>query len=299
MAVPATTRPAGSPRVQSPPADFLAGITTAGAGRPNAVVFHGVEGVGKTSFGGAAPKPIFGMARGETGLETLIDAGRLGETPHFPEWLTWTEALGAIRSLVSGEHTYKTLVLDTLNGMERLCHEHVCARDFGGDWTDKGFMGYMRGYEVALADWRELLTLLDNLRNQRKMSILCLVHTRVASFKNPEGPDFDRYVPDMHAKTWGLTHKWADMVLFANFYLDTKKEGSKRIGIGGQERVLYTEKRAAFDAKNRHGLPPELSMGSSGVEAWAAFRDALRTQQTAKNSSSKKSEQATIEGGAK
>lgn len=179
------------------------------------------------------------MARGETGLETLIDAGRIAETPHFPEWETWTAALASIRSLISQDHPYKTLVIDTMNGLERLCHEHVCARDFGGDWTDKGFMGYMRGYEVALSDWRELLTVLDALRAQKRMALLCLVHTRVASFKNPEGPDFDRYVPDMHAKTWGLTHKWADAVLFGNFYVDTKKEGSKRIGIGGQERLIY------------------------------------------------------------
>ena len=80
----------------------------------------------------------------------------------------------------------------------------------------------------------------------------------------------------MHHKTWGLTHKWADMVLFANFFVDTVKDGSRVKGIGGQERYLYTERHAAYDAKNRHGLPSEISMGRSGKEAWTNFVGSLR-----------------------
>ena len=49
------------------------------------------------------------------------------------------------------------------------------------------------------------------------MGILALCHSKIAPFKNPEGPDYDRFTPDLHAKTWGLTHKWADYVLFLNF----------------------------------------------------------------------------------
>jgi len=260
-----------------PPPDFLSGISTAGSGLPSRVVLHGVEGVGKTSFGAHAPSPIFGMARGETGLETLIDSGRLGETAHFPEWQTWDEALGSIRSLVEGEHDFKSLVIDTLNGLERLCHEHVCDRDFDNDWTDRGFMGYMRGYEVSLTDWREFLSLLDRLRSERRIAIICLVHTRIERFSNPEGADFDRFGPDMHKKTWGLTHKWADMVLFANFYTKTVTDGSsKHRGAGGNQRVIYTERHAAYDAKNRQGLPTQIPMGNEPRDAWANFYSALR-----------------------
>jgi hypothetical protein len=45
---------------------------------------------------------------------------------------SWEEPLAAIRALIDQDHAYKSLVIDTLNGAERLCHEHVCARDFGG-----------------------------------------------------------------------------------------------------------------------------------------------------------------------
>jgi hypothetical protein len=256
----------------------LADIVGKGNGLPGRHIIHGVEGVGKTSLAANMPAPVFIQTRGETGLETLIDSGRLPEVPHWPECQDWDELRGAIVELTEHDHSYKTLVIDTVNGAERLCHEHVCRRDYGGDWGERGFTGYMRGFEVSLGDWREFLTLLDRLRETRRMGIVGLCHTKVKNFRNPEGPDYDRYQPDMHDKTWSLTHKWADTVLFLNFETfvsndkDPKKKGK---ATGSQTRLLYTERHAAYDAKNRHGLPGEIELGGSGADAWSNLKAAL------------------------
>ena len=105
----------------APPAKrlTLADVTTTGSGLPNRYILHAVEKFGKTTFGAQTPSPIFLLTRGETGLQTLIDAGRLGETPHFPECQTWGELTSGIETLTTEEHTYRTLVIDTLNGAER------------------------------------------------------------------------------------------------------------------------------------------------------------------------------------
>jgi hypothetical protein len=218
------------------------------------------------------------MTRGETGLETLIDAGRLPETPHFPEVQDWHELLGAIKALLEEAHDHRTLVLDTLNGCERLCHEYVCQRDFNGVWGRDGFTSFMIGYEVALVEWRAFLETLDRLRARRRMSVLALAHTRISTFKNPEGADFDRYTVDVHPKTWGLTHKWADMVLFLNFvsHVEARRNEARGKARGGTRRVLWTTRTAAFDAKNRHGLPEQIDAGSSAAEAWHNFVAALQ-----------------------
>jgi hypothetical protein len=179
----------------------LADVTAAGSGLPSRGVVHGPEGTGKTSCGCAAPKPVFLMTRGETGLETLIDNGQVPQTPHFPEVTSWVQLLGAVRLLTAEPHDYRTLVLDTLNGAERLCHEHVCARDFDGRWGKDGFTAYMVGYDTSLAEWRRFLGALDRLRAERRMSVLALCHTRAATYKNPEGADYDRFTPDLHAQT--------------------------------------------------------------------------------------------------
>jgi hypothetical protein len=256
----------------------LGDVADGGAGLPNRCILHGVEGVGKTSFGCCAPRPVVLMTRGETGLLTLIDSGQAPRTPHFPELTSWEEVLGALDALMKETHEYRTLVIDTLNGCERLCHEHVCQRDFAGDWGRNGFTSYMAGYEVALADWRGFLGALDRLRAERRMSVLALAHTKVTTFKNPEGADYDRYSVDIHNKTWSLTHKWADMVLFANFvaHVDTRKGDGKGKAKGGSRRVFYTSRTAAYDAKNRHGLPDLIDAGDNAGEAWANFAAALQ-----------------------
>ncbi len=79
----------------------------------------------------------------------------------------------------------------------------------------------------------------------------------------------------MHHKTWSLTHRWADMVLFLNYYVEVDTDGLRAKGKGGQDRVIYTEYHAAFEAKNRSNLPPEIEMGKSGQEAWANFKAAF------------------------
>lgn len=246
-------------------------------------MLHAVEGWGKTSLAAHAPKPIFIQSRGETGLETLIQSGMIADTPRFPECNTWREITEAVDALTEEEHSYKTLVVDTINGGERLCHEAVCVRDFGGDWGERGFASYGKGADVSVSDWLMLLQKLDKLRDTRKMTIFLLAHTKVTTFKNPEGADFDRYQADMHKTTWAATSKWADAILFGNFdvVVDTKRRGDTKGKGTIKRRVLYAERSAAFDAKNRMGLDIEIDMGSSADEAWANFSNSLKAAREA------------------
>lgn len=251
---------------------------------PNRHIWHAVEGFGKTSMAAQAPGVIFSMTQGETGLETLIDAGRLPQVPHFPECSTWVELQGNIQALTNEEHPYRTWVLDTMNGAERLCHAFVTARDFDGS-TEK-FLAYSKGPDIALPEWTLFLSRLDKLRETRKMAIICLSHTKVKPFKNPTGVDYDRFTPDMHEKTWGQSHKWADVVLFGNFesiiiggvVADDDRRSRKGKGLNAEpDRVVYAERRPAFDAKNRIGLPSEFAVSSDSPKAaWNDFLVAVK-----------------------
>jgi hypothetical protein len=251
-------------------------ITKAGSGLPSRVIVHGVEGVGKSSFACQAPKPIFLMTRGETGLLSLIDNGQVPETDHFDEAKTWNDLKLQVNYLIVNETEHKTLVLDTLNGAERLCFEHVTSTKFGGRWEN--FSAYGRGPESALEEWIAFLTTLDRLRERRRMAVIALAHTKIKTFKNPEGDDFDRYATDMHEKTWGAAAKWADAILFGNYETFSKKDkGELRAkGVSSGTRLFYTQRTAAYDAKNRLGLPPEIPMGASAKEAWANFFEAAK-----------------------
>jgi hypothetical protein len=116
------------------------------------------------------------------------------------------------------------------------------------------------------------------------MSIILLCHTKVKQFKNPMGADYDRFQPDMNDKTWSLSHKWSDVVLFGNFDISVVGRGGNEVsdpskkgkGMGGKQRMMYTVRDAAYDAKNRLGLAEEISMGSTPAEGWKNFIEEVK-----------------------
>jgi len=250
--------------------NWLSSISREIKARPSAMVLYGPPGIGKTTFGASSIKPVFMIDDQEDGINTLKAAKLIAaETPVLPMVQSWLDVMGQLDALATEDHEFSTLVIDTLGGLERLCHTHICETQFNGDWGDRGFASFAKGYEVSLPEWRKLLNALDKLRTEKSMQIIALSHSIVKPFKNPTAEDYDRYVVDMHHKTWAVTEKWVDMVFFANYFIAVDKSKSGRAkGKGGQDRVIHTEFEAAFDAKNRHALPPEISMGRSGQDAW-------------------------------
>lgn len=227
------------------------------------------------------------MARGETGYTTLRkynlvpdvdtvtdDAGNARTIDAWPELLSVVDQLA--------ESEYETVVLDALGGYERLCHEHVCARDYKNEWGDKGFGSFQKGYDTSITDWLILLQKLEALKTRGKRTVL-LSHTQVKTHKNPLGADFDRYVADCHPKTWAATCKWADFVFFGNFKSITEvrqETGNiakdKGKGIGGTDRVIYTQQCDAYTAKNRGGMPSEIAIPDDPALSWETIHKAMQ-----------------------
>lgn len=257
---------------------------------PDRMIMNAVEGWGKTSLAAHAPSPAILMARGETGYPTLLKAGLVPSVP-AAELMTWIEVLEQLDYIAATPDGIKTLALDALGGFERLCHEHVCATQFDNEWGDRGFQAYMRGYDVSVSEWLLMLQRLDRIRS-KGVGIVLLSHAKVKPFKNPTGADFDRYTSDCHEKTWAATSKWADDIFFGTFnavIVDSKGaiatgdgvRGRKK-GIGGDERVVYTQRRDGYDAKNRHGMDAEVSMpAGKPEEMWNVLTCAMKVKAAA------------------
>jgi len=243
---------------------------------PPRVILHAVEGWGKTSMGSYTKTPAILMAKGETGYETLLGAGLVPSVP-AARINTWLELL-AIMDTLNG---YETVVLDAIGGFEHLCHEYVCDVEYKGDWGEKGFKGYQRGADVAVTEWLKLLAKLDKLRDVG-ITTLLLSHTKIGPYGNPLGADYDRLGSDVHKKTWGVTHRWADAVLFGEFFTDVETNRSskpdalrKGKGIGGGQRIIHTEWNAAYDAKNRYNMDPVIDIPDDPKLIWSTIREAI------------------------
>ena len=256
-------KPAGAPAAPAAPRPkVLAGLTAKKLVTPSRTLLYGVEGIGKSTFASQAPKPIFlGSEDGTSQLEVY----------RYPKPLQRArDIFEALDVLEHEEHDFETVVLDTVDWAEPLIWAEVCAD--AGKRSIEDF-GFGKGYVAAQDEWRRLLARFDAIRAKRRMHVVLLGHSTVRSFANPEGDNFDRYQLKMHEKSAGILREWVDCVLFANYETFAVKAGDaskKAKGVSSGSRVVHTERRAAFDAKNRYALPEKLPL--DWAEYWAAIQ---------------------------
>lgn len=247
---------------------LLAKIERGRASKPPRILLYGVEGIGKSTFGSQAPKPVF--IQTEDGLDEIA-------CDKFPLAKTFDDVALALGELRTQPHDYESVVIDSLDWLERMIWDKVC-QDTGAKNIEKADGGYARGYMHALSYWRELVEQLNQLRSGFGMVVLLIAHAKVEKFDDPESSPYDRYSPRLHKHAGSLLGEWVDAVLFATRRMRTQSEetgfGRKRtiahaIGKDGGERILRCVGGPSCIAKNRYGITDDLPL------SWQAFIAAL------------------------
>ena len=240
--------------------------------RPPRVTIYGTEGIGKTTCASQSPNPIFVQV--EDGLSEI-------DCDSFPLATSLIDVQTSLAELLAEPHDYETVVLDSLDWLERLIFDELC-RQFSVANIEKVDGGYARGYTHALGYWRQILDALSRLRMERGMIIICIAHAKVERFEDPESAAYDRYVPRLHKHAAALIGEWSDAVLFATRRFRTQSEDAgfnrKRtiahaIGKDGGERILRCVGGPSCIAKNRYGITDELPL------SWSAFIQAISANQ--------------------
>lgn len=218
---------------------------------PPRILIYGVQGIGKSTLGADAPKPIFILT--EDGLGLL-------DSDHFPLCNSYTEVMEALTVLATQEHDFETLVMDSLDWMEPLVWKHTCEVN---NWSSIEDAGYGRGYVEALSYWSDYIDAINYLRNTKSMTIIQTAHATAKRFNDPTTEPYDRYQIKLQDKASGKMLEHSDVVLFANYRVTTIKEGKDKKdvrAVGAGERIMYSEERPAFVAKNRYSLPAEMPL---------------------------------------
>lgn len=232
---------------------LLEQVTTGRSPAPRRVMLYGTHGIGKSTFASRAPKPVF--------IQTEDGLGEI-ECDKLPMTTAFDQAMQALSELYTEKHPFRTVVVDSLDWLERLIWAEVCRKRNVESIED---IGYAKGYAFALTQWRDFLEGLTALRNDKGMMVVLIAHARIERFENPETESYDRYVPRLHRLASQVLQEWCDEVLFATFKVFTKQtdEGFDRKrsqGIGTGERIMRTVERPAHVAKNRLNLPDEMPL---------------------------------------
>jgi len=240
----------------------LQSITTPSSIQPPRILIHGEAGVGKTTFASLFENPVF--------LPTEDGFGAL-KVKAFPLLTRFDEVIQALDALIHEPHDYQTLVVDSIDQLEPLVWDQTC-REHRVTSIEK--FGYGKGYTEALFYWRLVLERIHRCRHKRNMCVVLIAHSEIRRFEAPDSEAFDRYQIKLHKRASELVLEYCDCVFFCQLEVLLSKEdkgfGKTRTrAMSSGERVLYTEPRPAFVAKNRYHLPFRLPL------SWAAYNEAL------------------------
>ncbi len=242
--------------------------------KPRRIMLYGTHGIGKSTFGSKSPSPIF--------IQIEDGIGQIA-AHKFPLAELFEDVMESLKVLYEESHKYKTIVVDSLDWLEKLIWAKVCE-----DHNKKSIeeIGYAKGYVFALTYWRQFLDGLSALRSHKSMACILIAHSKIEKFDDPESDPYDRYSPKLHKHASGLMQEWVDEILFANYEVFTNSEedgfNRKRIKATGEgERVLKTTERPSHIAKNRLNLPDELPL------SWKAYAKHINPKKEEKNGKTK------------
>lgn len=239
-------------------------ITTGKKARPQKVVIHGMEGVGKTTLASQFPAPLFGdCERGSDHID--LSRVEINNMQDFRETCVF---------LIREPHEFKTFVVDTVDWLATRDAEEMLKEDKVESVED---YGYGKGYKKLEERFNGVLKMLDRVQ-AAGINVVLLAHTKVMKFEEPDkGGSYDRYELKLEKKVAPLVKEWCDAMLFLNFVttvVERQKgnDNAGKRGVGGTQRVIHTVRAAAYDAKNRHGLADKIEATAVALKPIFEFK---------------------------
>lgn len=241
---------------------FLDSIKTGKQATPRRTMIYGPGGIGKSTWASQFPNPIFIDIEG--GVDD-IDVPKI-------ECDDLVSVYNALQGLVTEEHSFETVVIDSADWFERLIWNQLCDESSHADIAEFGFG---QGYSKAVGRLDEFVKVFDILR-KNGIAVVIVAHSDIKKFSNPNGESYDRYQPKMHHSFASRLIEWCDEVFFCNYKVFTReiKDGVKKRSVGASngERVMYSTETPGHIAKSRLPIPAEVPLAYSEYSKYVSGR---------------------------
>jgi hypothetical protein len=214
--------------------------------------------MGKTMTACTFPKVFLVRTTGES---IPRDLAKYGIDLPFSLGITDTEQklIDQLSALLRDEHDYKTLVVDSVTGLEAMFIDAVVAEDPRATNIQMAAGGYGAGRKVVAAKHMRVRKAAEMLRTKRGMNVIFLAHSDINRLDPPDGESYTQYGLRLHKESEAPYIDQTDLVGLLKQPTALIGEDRKR-AIGQDERVLVCTATPAAVTKNRLGITEDLDV---------------------------------------
>jgi GTPase SAR1 family protein len=228
-------------------------IKTGPISRAQRIVIAGQNGVGKTTLASQFPNPIFvDTEDGSTHL--ALDRIAVDDYPSL---------LHALAALRVAEHSYRVLVLDTIDRIELFLRFKVCQDLHIAGMEQRP---YGKAFQYLFESFDQFLTEQLDPFIRQGIHVVTVSHSGIRRVQLPGLEPFDKYEFKIHNTCAARLKEWSDAVLFLDFETRVIESDGKPKAVGGKERAIYTRRSANYDAKVRVELPEKIPCTFAAIE---------------------------------
>ena len=213
------------PTKKIPPKETLSDLT---------VLIYGPSKIGKSTWCSHSDNALF-LAT-EPGLNSL-------DVYQVPI-RNWEELLAACADIAEGKHSFKTVIIDTIDNAYRFCSDYICAKFKIEHESD---LGYGKGWALINNEFMRVLTKLAFL----PYGLYLVSHSQEKEIETKTGK-YLRTIPTLPDKARKIVLGMADLILFCDLQVSTDESGKS-----AYRRVMRTKPNLYYEAGDRTGRLPE------------------------------------------
>lgn len=230
--------------------------------RPVMATILGDAGTGKTTLAATWPKPIF--IRAEDGMKSLGD----NAPDCFPVIKKTDELWEQLAALISENHEYKTVVIDSVTSLERLFTQHVIDSDPKKPQSINQAMGGWGAGMSQVATMHQRVRKAATILGEAGIGVVFIAHADLEEIDLPDQEPYSRYNLRLGKKS--MAHYIDDVDLVAQVKLMTFVQGETSKAISDGSRVICCHAVASSVCKNRFGITQQLDF-KPGINPFSEY----------------------------